>query len=169
MRAFMCRVAALLALSVAAVSPPALAHELTMAEITLRELSPGQFVWNWGAAGAGGKPVEEELVPRWPEPCREDGQQLICVGGLIGTLSIEGVGRNYSAAMVRITWLDGQRRVYTITESQPGVQLYGAADDSRGAREISVAYTVLGIEHILGGIDHVLFVICLLFLVGFNR
>jgi hydrogenase/urease accessory protein HupE len=71
--------------------------------------------------------------------------------------------------MVRITWLDGQRRVYTITQAQPTVQLYGAAEDARGGGEIAVAYTMLGIEHILGGIDHLLFVICLLFLVGFNR
>jgi hydrogenase/urease accessory protein HupE len=35
--------------------------------------------------------------------------------------------------------------------------------------EIASAYIVLGIEHILGGIDHLLFVLALLFLVGFNR
>jgi len=35
--------------------------------------------------------------------------------------------------------------------------------------EIASAYTVLGIEHILTGFDHLLFVIALLFLVGFNR
>jgi len=31
------------------------------------------------------------------------------------------------------------------------------------------AYTVLGVEHILTGFDHLLFVLALLFLVGFNR
>ena len=35
--------------------------------------------------------------------------------------------------------------------------------------EIASAYTVLGVEHILTGIDHQFFVIGLLFLVGFNR
>jgi hydrogenase/urease accessory protein HupE len=35
--------------------------------------------------------------------------------------------------------------------------------------EIASAYGVLGVEHILGGIDHLLFVLALLFLVGFNR
>jgi hydrogenase/urease accessory protein HupE len=35
--------------------------------------------------------------------------------------------------------------------------------------EIASAYTVLGIEHILAGIDHLLFVFGLLFLVGFQR
>ncbi|HEY0954617.1 MAG TPA: HupE/UreJ family protein, partial [Roseateles sp.] len=46
---------------------------------------------------------------------------------------------------------------------------YGAADDPRGMGEIASAYTLLGVEHILGGIDHLLFVVGLLFLVGFNR
>jgi hydrogenase/urease accessory protein HupE len=35
--------------------------------------------------------------------------------------------------------------------------------------EIGRAYVVLGIEHILSGVDHLLFVIALLFLVGFRR
>jgi hydrogenase/urease accessory protein HupE len=35
--------------------------------------------------------------------------------------------------------------------------------------EIASAYTALGVEHILTGVDHLLFVIGLLFLVGFNR
>ncbi len=35
--------------------------------------------------------------------------------------------------------------------------------------EIAYAYTVLGLQHILGGFDHLLFVFSLLFLVGFNK
>ena len=41
--------------------------------------------------------------------------------------------------------------------------------DGRGIGEIASAYTLLGVEHILSGFDHLLFVIGLLFLVGFNR
>ena len=66
-------------------------------------------------------------------------------------------------------WIGGQTRVYTLTAAQPSVQLYGAADDPRGMLEIAKAYTVLGVEHILTGFDHLLFVIGLLFLVGFQR
>ncbi len=40
---------------------------------------------------------------------------------------------------------------------------------SAGRGEIASAYLVLGVEHILGGIDHLLFVFSLLFLVGFQR
>jgi len=47
--------------------------------------------------------------------------------------------------------------------------VYGAADDRRDAWEVSRNYLTLGVEHILSGVDHLLFVIGLLFLVGFRR
>jgi hydrogenase/urease accessory protein HupE len=88
---------------------------------------------------------------------------------LNGTLTVDGVGKRYSAAVIKVFWLDGQMRVYTLTPAQPTARLFGAADDLRGIAEIGATYTVLGIEHILGGFDHLMFVIGLLFLVGFNR
>jgi hydrogenase/urease accessory protein HupE len=89
--------------------------------------------------------------------------------GLRGTLAIEGVGETYSAMMLKVFWLDGQKRVYTFTSAQKTAQMYGSAEDKRGMGEIGRAYTVLGVEHILTGFDHLLFVLALLFLVGFNR
>ncbi|MBI1397712.1 MAG: HupE/UreJ family protein [Betaproteobacteria bacterium] len=145
------------------------AHEMSIAEIELHEMSKGQFVWGWGQS-ASTRPLSADLTPVWPEGCTAEEQSLHCPpAGLVGRLSVEGVGKRYSAAMVRITWLDGQSRVYTITPAQPAVYLYGAVDDGRSARDIVIAYTVLGIEHILTGVDHLLFVIGLLFLVGFRR
>ncbi len=144
------------------------AHELSMAEMQLRETSRGEFQWQWGAGEK--RPPGDELFPQWPEACRATASILSCgEDSLRGTLSIKGVGKRYSAALVKVSWLDGQERVYTLTASQPAVQLFGSADDRRGWQEIASAYLVLGIEHILSGIDHLLFVICLLFLVGFNR
>ncbi len=144
------------------------AHELSMAEMEVRESSRGEFTWLW-TAGEKRAPAED-LTPVWPEACRAEGNALHCGdAGLQGTLAIQGVGKRYSAAMVKVFWMDGQSRVYTITSGQPSVQLFGAADDERGMGEIARAYTLLGVEHILSGIDHLLFVIALLFLVGFNR
>jgi hydrogenase/urease accessory protein HupE len=111
-----------------------------------------------------------DLVPHWPEGCESGPSALRCGSdGLKGTLTIDGVGKRYSAAMVKVIWLDGQSRVYTLTAAQPSAQLYGSADDRRGTGEIARAYVILGIQHILSGIDHLLFVIALLFLVGFRR
>jgi hypothetical protein len=135
----------------------------------VHETAPGDFIWLWSAVNDK-RPMEGDLVPRWPEVCSGDANALHCgKSGLTGTLSIEGVGKRYSAAMVKVIWLDGQSRVYTLTSAQPKVELYGSADDKRGLGEIARAYVVLGVEHILGGIDHLLFVASLLFLVGFQR
>lgn len=151
-----------------ACSGMASAHEMTMAEMQVRETAPGQFLWQWTATNE--LAPSAKLTPVWPEGCSAEGAMLRCGDrGLQGTLTIEGIGQGYSAAMVKVFWLDGQSRVYTITQGQPRVQLYGSADDRRGMDEIAWAYLVLGVEHILGGIDHLLFVVSLLFLVGFRR
>jgi hydrogenase/urease accessory protein HupE len=142
---------------------------MSMAELGLREISKGKFIWGWGQSGTG-RPIDQDLAVEWPEGCFPDAQSLRCPErGMIGRLSVAGVGERYSAALVRIDWLDGQARVYTLTAAQPSTQLFGGADDTRSWRELAAAYTRLGVEHILGGIDHLLFVIGLLFLVGFRR
>ena len=135
------------------------AHEMTMAEMLLHQTGPAEFTWQWTASS-----------DKRPEGCATEGHGLRCSErGLVGALSGDGVGKRYSAIMVKVEWLDGQTRVYTLTTSQPRVQMYGSADDRRGLWEIASAYTVLGVQHILGGYDHLAFVMGLLFLVGFNR
>ncbi len=157
----------LLALA-ALLSASAAAHEMTMAEMELRETAPGEFLWQWTASNE--RPASQDLTPNWPEGCQTSANLLRCgEAGLRGVLTIDGVGKRYSAAMVKVFWRDGQSRVYTITKGQPSVHLYGSADDRRGMGEIAQAYLVLGVEHILSGFDHLLFVVSLLFLVGFNR
>jgi hydrogenase/urease accessory protein HupE len=148
---------------------PARAHEMSMAEMEVRETAPGDFLWQWSAANDK-RPMGGDLVPHWPEGCTPGANILRCgPAGLKGSMSIEGVGRRYSAALVKVVWLDGQSRVYTFTSAQPTLQLFGSADDRRGLGEIARAYTLLGVEHILTGFDHLLFVAGLLFLVGFRR
>ena len=146
----------------------ACAHEMSMAEMQLRETTRGTFLWQWSAGEK--RAPGDALRPVWPSGCQADAGTLRCgQQGLQGTLAMDGVGQGFSAAMVKVFWLDGQSRVYTLTKGQPTVQLYGAADDGRGMGQIARAYTGLGVEHILSGFDHLLFVIGLLFLVGFNK
>ncbi len=143
------------------------AHEMSIAEMELRETTRGEFLWQWTATN---RAANEGLGPVWPDGCRATESVLRCgEAGLQGTLAMEGVGKRYSAALVKVFWRDGESRVYTLTAAQPTVQLYGSADDQRGIGEIASAYVVLGVEHILSGVDHLLFVLGLLFLVGFNR
>lgn len=157
-----------LALLLGMLTVPALAHEMSMAEMQLREVAPGDFLWQWGPSEK--YPPGQVLRLQWPEGCTADATHVRCgEHGLAGRVSVEGVGEFFSAVLVKVNWRDGQTRVYTLTKAQPAVQLYGAASDPRGMGEIAAAYTLLGVEHILGGIDHLLFVIGLLFLVGFQR
>lgn len=145
------------------------AHEMSMAEMQVREMVPGEFIWQWSATNDK-RPSTADLQPRWPESCTAEDSVLHCgEQGLRGTLAIEGVGKSYSAALIKVFWLDGQSRVYTFTANQHQVQMFGSADDQRGWYEIASAYMLLGVEHILSGYDHLLFVFGLLFLVGFQR
>ena len=158
----------LLLAALALLAPLAGAHEMSIAEMELREIARGDFLWQWMASEK--RPASEDLKPIWPEACTAEANLLRCGdAGLRGGLAIEGVGKGYSAAIVKVYWLDGQARAYTITAAQKTVRLYGSADDERGMGEIASAYTVLGVEHILTGFDHLMFVLALLFLVGFNR
>ena len=162
------RMRVLLSIVFALLATAATAHEMSMAEMQVREVTRGEFLWQWTASEK--RAANEVLTPVWPEGCRAEGNLLRCGdGGLRGTMAVEGVGKGASAAMVKVFWLDGQSRVYTITAGQPTVRLFGSSEDQRGMGEIAWAYTILGVEHILTGIDHLLFVIALLFLVGFNR
>ena len=144
------------------------AHEMSIAEMDIRQVAPTDFVWRW--TDVGSRPVGKELTPLWPDTCRAEQSALRCgESGLSGILSVDGVGKRYSAAMIKIHWLDGQSRVYTLTAAQPKVRLHGGAEDTRSWIEIGAAYLVLGTEHVLTGVDHLLFVISLIFLVSFNR
>ena len=79
---------AMLALLGAAAS----AHEMSMAEMEMRETSRGEFLWQWVASGE--RPASQQLIPIWPEGCRAEANVLRCgEAGLHGKLAIEGVGK----------------------------------------------------------------------------
>jgi hydrogenase/urease accessory protein HupE len=147
----------------------ACAHEMTMADLSMREVTPKEFVWAWGVPGKN-TPISQDLTPVWPEGCVGDARTVRCgERGLAGSLAVKGIGKNYSAVILRITWQGEQRSTFTLTQNQSAVRLFGAARDERDAWQVAQTYAVLGVEHILGGIDHLLFVLSLLFLVGFRR
>lgn len=137
------------------------AHEMSMAELELRETAPGEFLLVWMQSDR--RAPSEELTPVWPKGCESDAAVLRCAGGLRGTLRMEGVGKTFSAALVKIHWLDGSSQVYPLTAGQRSVRLFALGEDDSWAR--AWAYVNLGIEHILLGVDHLLFVLGLLLIV----
>ena len=60
--------------------------------------------------------------------------------------------------LVRLERLDGTTQVTRLTPSAPSFVVEAAA----GAVGVARTYTVLGVEHILSGIDHLLFVLALI-------
>src|SRR5262245_52737658 len=91
-------VALVLAIAAVMLAAPVCAHEMTMAEMEVREVAPGEFFWQWSAQNDK-RPLDGDLVPHWPDVCESGPNRVSCgAGGLKGTLSVEGVGKQYSAA-----------------------------------------------------------------------
>ncbi|MGI9222196.1 MAG: HupE/UreJ family protein, partial [Woeseiaceae bacterium] len=84
-------------------------------------------------------------------------------GGLVGqTVRIQGKATGVTDVIARVERLDGSSQVERLEAGAPRFVVRAPA----GTFEIAWAYTVLGVEHILGGIDHLLFVFALLLVVS---
>ena len=80
-------------------------------------------------------------------------------GGLTGgTIHIAGLTATMTDVLVRLERLDGSAQVTRLTPSAPSFVVEAAPH----ALEVARTYSVLGVEHILTGIDHLLFVLALL-------
>jgi hydrogenase/urease accessory protein HupE len=87
-------------------------------------------------------------------------------GGLSGgSIHIAGLSSTMTDVLVRLERLDGSTQVTRLTPSAPSYLV----EDSPRATQVAVTYLKLGVEHILGGIDHLLFVLALLILVTGTR
>jgi len=151
----------LLALSV---SLSARAHELSMAELEIRETTQGDYLIGW--LGGGRAAPADELTVHWPRGCSGDAGRITCSEGLSGTLRLEGIGKSYSAALVKVYWRDGSLQVYPLSAAKTSARLVDVA--SGNTVDTALAYLNLGVEHILLGFDHLLFVLGLLLIVA-NR
>ncbi len=78
------------------------------------------------------------------------------------TLGVSGLGANQASAMVMVNLLDGRSYQQVLNAEQPEFVI----PEESSAGEVMGDYSVLGMEHIWSGIDHLLFVFGLLLLVG---
>ncbi len=91
--------------------------------------------------------------------------QIRHANALKGTLlHIDGLNKTPTDVLVRIERLDGTSAMMRLTPDSPTIEL--AVDSSWGS--VVQSYLVLGVEHILIGADHLLFVLALLLLIS-NR
>jgi hydrogenase/urease accessory protein HupE len=83
-------------------------------------------------------------------------------GGLAGqTISIEGLSATSTDVLVRVESLDGATQTERLSPTSTAFVVQAAP----GAGEVAATYLRLGIEHILFGFDHLLFVLALVILV----
>ena len=155
------------------------AHELRPAYLELHELGPDRWSVLWKV------PARDELrlaiAPRFDDRCRPGGTvlsyrqadawadrwTLVCGGGLTGTsVRIERLEVTFTDVLVRVLRADGSVQTSRLTPSAPSF----VVETSPGRWEVAATYLQLGVEHILGGVDHLLFVFGLLLLVsGWKR
>ena len=84
-------------------------------------------------------------------------------GGLAGVeISIKGLERVSTDALVRIQRLDGTSETARLNSTATSFVVKGAPQ----FWGVVNTYLVFGIEHILNGFDHLLFVACLIFIAG---
>jgi len=88
--------------------------------------------------------------------------KMTCDGGLKGrSVGIDGLRTSMTDVLARISWADGTTEVARLTPDHPALVLKGA----QSILQVAWTYFVLGVEHILGGIDHLLFVLALMLLI----
>jgi hydrogenase/urease accessory protein HupE len=157
-------VAFLVALLLAGYCLPASAHDARPVTITLEETLPGYFramVRPPPTIEIGNEP---SLV--WPDNCRvAEGLQTTaglrqCEGGLAGRqFSLDYPVYNPSlSSFYRLNHGDGS----TTTAMLAPTEAVWTVPEAMTAARVALQYLQLGIEHIIGGLDHLLFVVGLL-------
>jgi HupE / UreJ protein len=163
--------AALLLAPLGVFSLSASAHEVRPAYLEIVERQDGVYSLTWKQPELAEPRVA--IDPQFPATCAPLDERRIepaagglvarwrmrCADGLAGqTIRIAGLERTLASTFVRTQLADGRTIAGVVQPSSPTF-VFAAA------RPVLLAYYVIGIEHILGGIDHVFFVIGLILLV----
>jgi hydrogenase/urease accessory protein HupE len=149
---------------------PALAHELRPAYLELREERPGVFrvLWKTPMLGDARLALEPEfsgdakaitpITMRTP-PGAAIQQWTLRASELRGqTLRIRGLESTMTDALVRLEFADGTVWTQRLTAKDPSALV----PISPSGWSVAAVYFKLGVEHILLGFDHLLFVLSLL-------
>lgn len=149
------------------------ADELRPAYIEMTEQAPGQWSLLWKASANSRLGQTGEVMI--PENCQAEGEPrreysasniltrltLRCDGSVQGkTIGIKGLELSNTDALVRIAPIDSAMQTVRLTPDQPNATLAKPSVISN----VAATYTILGIEHILMGFDHLFFVLALVLL-----
>lgn len=166
-----------LGLLVGLLARPTHADELRPGYLDLRERSAESFAVLWRVPAMGDRRLA--IHPRLPPSCRPLSEPssvfeasfyterwvALCQGGLQGaTLTVDGLATSATDVLVRIAHRDGTVQVGRLTPDQTSMVVAAVPD----WRATATTYFVLGVEHILTGFDHLIFVLALLVLIRDN-
>ena len=158
---------------------PVEAHESRPIFVRVTEAEPGVFNLYWKIPLT--VPLRALPAPVMPEVCTPQGEAVIhqyadayvgqqryrCTAGLSG----QALGMLFPVinpsitTLFQVTLLNGERHAYLL---KPGKAAWTVPE---GESKLGVAkqFAMLGIEHIWGGLDHLLFVACLLLVARTRR
>jgi len=149
-------------------------HALQPGYLELRLIDKDLYAVMWKTPATGGRPMS--ITARLPESCDPrtpgkpiwDGAAYIarwtasCPGGIEGgVIHIDGLAQTSTDVLVRFDFADGVNETRRLTPGSPSFTV--PTQPSR--LEVVRTYFLLGVEHILSGIDHLVFVLALLLLV----
>lgn len=163
--------ALLICAAVGSYALPTAAHELRPGYLELRETEKNTVNILWKVPARGDRRLA--LTVRMTPECRDGNKsislangavterwQAHCPGGLSGRqIRIDGLSATLTDVLARIERSEGAMQVVRLTPDQPAIML----DKHRG---VAGTYLLLGIEHILEGLDHLLFVFVLVLIVS---
>jgi hydrogenase/urease accessory protein HupE len=149
------------------------ADDLRPAYLNIRETAPGEFAVLWKVPAVGD--LRLGLYARLPDTCRPKSEPIrgfeagafferwtiVCPGGLKGRqITIDGLGTSMTDVLARVEHDGGQTQVVRLNSGLP--HLIVAHEQTILA--IARTYFLLGVEHILTSLDHLLFVLALILL-----
>jgi len=155
------------------------AHELQPASLELHQLTPDRFEVIWRAPIYYQKPhpARLELPESWKILGQPNVKQLpdsalhrrlveVPANAIDGAvIRFIGLEATITDVFARFKWLDGSETTAIARPSQPWVEVVV----QRSAWQVAWDYTLLGIDHILSGFDHLTFVLALLLIVSGAR
>jgi hypothetical protein len=154
------------------------AHDARPAYMQVTELAPQRYEIIWRTPVLSG--MRLPVVLRFPANTRSVTEPTIrelsdsrverriieTGGGLTGArIEIVGLQATITDALVRVQMLDGSTSTTLVRPSQPWIDI----TTSRGRLGVISAYVMHGVEHILFGYDHLLFVLALILIVRSTR
>jgi len=169
---------ALLLLCIIGLAHSASAHEMRPAYLRVVQQGDDIFQVTWKVPTRNGE--RQDLYVEFPEPVESlstptsglwegavvERYTIKCPGGLKGhTIQIGGLVSTLTDALVRIERLDDTTETARLSPETPSFVVQG----SPTTLGVAKAYTVLGAQHIWEGIDHLLFVACLVMIAGTGR